>query len=87
MPREVVVDRGDDVVSMDGRKVGTVDGVAFDAVTGRPISLFVRHGFLFGYTVEVSGQYVKSVGDGHVMIGLSSDEFDRLEPVRTDHAA
>jgi uncharacterized protein YrrD len=72
---DVVVSEGSDVVTMDGDKVGEVHHIAFDAVSGRPIQLIVKKGFLFTQDVEIPVEEVASVDRGIVMLKLSKEEF------------
>jgi uncharacterized protein YrrD len=74
---DVVVSEGSDVVTMDGDKVGEVHHIAFDAVSGRPIRLVVKKGFLFTQDVEIPVEEIGSVDRGIVMLKLSKEEFRR----------
>ncbi len=71
----VVVSEGSDVVTMDGDKVGEVHHISFDAVSGRPIQLIVKKGFLFTQDIEIPVEEIASVERGIVMLRMSAEDF------------
>ena len=71
-----VIERGSEVYSSDGEKVGEVDSVSFDPQTGHPTGFLVRHGVLFSEDVEIPADAVASVDDD--LITLKADK-ERLE--------
>jgi sporulation protein YlmC with PRC-barrel domain len=72
----VVIDAGSHVVTMDGEKVGKVHDIAFDAVSGRPMWLIVRSGFLIKMDTELPGETIASVDNGTVYLNITKDDFD-----------
>ncbi len=71
-----VIERGADVISSDGEKVGEVNSISFDPQTGHPTSLLVRQGYLFSEDVEVPGEAVASVDDGVVTLKADKESVD-----------
>lgn len=69
-----VIQEGSEVYSADGEKVGEVHAVAFDAATGRTVSLVVRSGFLFTHDTELPGDVIASVDDQVVYLSLTKDQ-------------
>jgi sporulation protein YlmC with PRC-barrel domain len=63
-----VISAGDEIFSQDMEKVGEVQSIAFDSVTGRPIRLVVRQGWLFYKDWELSAASIAGVDDGVVYL-------------------
>jgi len=70
-----VISAGDEVLSRDGEKVGEVQNVAFDSVTGRPTHLTLRKGWLFHKDWELPADTIASVDDGVVYLKLNKTEL------------
>jgi len=70
-----VISAGDEVLSKDGEKVGEVQNVAFDSVTGRPTHLTLRKGWLFHKDWELPADIIASVDDGIVYLKLNKTEL------------
>ena len=71
-----VIERGADVLSSDGEKIGEVDSVSFDPQTGRPTGFLVRHGILFSEDVEIPAGAVASVDDGVIQLKTDKERID-----------
>ncbi len=71
-----VISAGDDVISRDGEKVGEVQSVVFDSVTGRTTILTVRQGWLFHKDWEMSADVIASVDDGVVYLNVDKDQLE-----------
>ncbi|MCW3096425.1 MAG: hypothetical protein JWL77_2043 [Chthonomonadaceae bacterium] len=63
-----VISAGDEIFSQDMVKVGEVKRISFDSVTGRPIRLIVRQGWLFHKDWELPANSIASVDDGVVYL-------------------
>jgi sporulation protein YlmC with PRC-barrel domain len=63
-----VISAGDEIFSQDREKVGEVQSIAFDSVTGRPIRLVVRQGWLFHKDWELPPDSIATVDDGVVYL-------------------
>jgi uncharacterized protein YrrD len=63
-----VISAGDEIFSQDMEKVGEVQSITFDSVTGRPMRLVVRQGWLFHKDWELSANSIASVDDGIVYL-------------------
>ncbi|HLJ57091.1 MAG TPA: PRC-barrel domain-containing protein, partial [Chthonomonadaceae bacterium] len=66
-----VISVGDDVFTADGEKVGEVENIVFDSVTGMPTHLTVRRGWLFHRDWELDADVIASVDDGQVTLKLN----------------
>lgn len=73
---EMTVEHGSRVVTRDGDKVGVVERVAFDAVSGRPITLVVRRGTILTEDLEIPGEKIESLDDDQVTLDMTKQEFD-----------
>ena len=71
-----VIQRGADVITRDGEKIGEVDSVSFDPQTGHPASFLVRRGFLFSEDVEIPAEAVSSVDDEVVYLKADRERVD-----------
>jgi sporulation protein YlmC with PRC-barrel domain len=71
-----VIERGSDVISSDGEKVGEVDSVSFDPESGHPTGFLVRHGILFSEDVEIPAEAVASVDDGIINLKADKEQID-----------
>lgn len=63
-----VISAGDEVLSWDLEKVGEVQSVFFDSVTGRPTRLVVRQGWLFHKDWEFTADAIATVDDGVIYL-------------------
>ncbi len=63
-----VISVGDQILSQDMEKVGEVQSITIDSVTGRPIRLVVRHGWLFHKDWELPADSIANVDDGVVYL-------------------
>ncbi|HZO91811.1 MAG TPA: PRC-barrel domain-containing protein [Chthonomonadaceae bacterium] len=71
-----VIEAGDDVISLDGQKLGQVHNVIFDPQTGQPITLVIRKGLVFTDHVELPAQAIASVEDGVVRLNLTKVQVE-----------
>lgn len=67
---------GSDVRSRDGKKVGEVQEVGYDATTGKPSHFVVRRGFLFTEDRQLPADTIATVEDGVVYLELSSADAE-----------
>ncbi|MFN0073322.1 MAG: PRC-barrel domain-containing protein [Chloroflexota bacterium] len=69
-----IIDTDSDVMSRDGEKIGEVEHLAIDSVTGKPSRLVVRKGFLLHTSLELPIGAIASVDDGVVTLNLDKSE-------------
>jgi len=81
--QNAVIGAGSEVYSSDGHKVGEIASVEFDSITGKPLMLRLRRGFLFTAEVDVPAEEVASMDDGRVDLKV---DRERLEAYAADHA-
>lgn len=75
----IKIKEGSPVRTADGHKVGEVHHLAFDVVTGRPISLTVRRGLLFGEDIELPAAEIAEMAENEVLLGMTEAEFKEWE--------
>jgi sporulation protein YlmC with PRC-barrel domain len=73
-----VIDKNSDVMSRDGEKIGEVEQLEIDSLTGKPARLVVRKGFLLTESIEVPLGAIASLDDGVVTLNLSRTEALKL---------
>ena len=66
------------VMSRDGEKIGEVESLAIDSVSGRPEKLVIRKGFLLRESLDLPISSIASVDDGVVTLNLDKDEALRM---------
>jgi len=76
--QDIVIDRGTDVITSDGKKLGTVDDVITGA-DGRVSGYIVQAGFLFHHDVAIQAEMIETIGEGHVRLRVTAEEL-RQEP-------
>jgi uncharacterized protein YrrD len=76
--QDIVIDRGTDVITSDGTKLGTVDDVITGA-DGRVSGYIVQAGFLFHHDVAIQAEMIETIGEGHVRLRVTAEEL-RQEP-------
>lgn len=69
-----VIDRGSNVMSRDGRKVGEVESITLDTTTGHPTRFVIRKGLLFTEDLELPVSTIASVDDGVVYLNLDREQ-------------
>ncbi|MHB8620677.1 MAG: PRC-barrel domain-containing protein [Chloroflexota bacterium] len=72
------VDRGSEVVTRDGEKIGEVANLVVDEVTKRASRLVVRRGILFTEDVELPGPWIESFDDHSVMLRVDKQAVEDL---------
>ena len=75
-PHDFLVTNGTDVIAADGDRVGSVEKVVFDTVSGRPISLMVKKGVIFTDDVEIPADRIASVDSDAVYLRITRSEFE-----------
>jgi len=70
-----VISAGDSVLSLEGMKVGEVQQIGFDSVSGRPTHLTLRRGWLFHKEWDVPADAIASVDDGVVYLNLDKAQL------------
>lgn len=69
-----VIDTDSDVMSRDGEKIGEVEALSMDTITGKPGRFVVRKGFFFTENLELPVSTIASLDDGIVTLNLDKDE-------------
>ena len=64
---------GTDVVGSDGKKIGTVEDVAYD-VDGKLTGFVVKAGFLFHHDVDVPADWIESISGNRVRLHVTADQ-------------
>lgn len=77
-PELAVISEGSEVFSRDGNTVGVVHQVAFDGVSGRPLSIVVRRGVLFHTDVVLPAECIASVENQMVFLTMDSEKLEDL---------
>jgi len=67
------VDSGTDVVGSDGKKIGTVEDVSYDA-GGKVSGFVVKAGFLFHHDVNIPADWIESVSGDRVRLNVTADQ-------------
>jgi uncharacterized protein YrrD len=71
-----VIDRGSDVKSLEGEKVGELHSLSFDPASHRLVNLVVRKGFLLTEDCEFPAETIADVDDGVVFLRLSKADIE-----------
>lgn len=77
-PREPVITAEEEVFDKAGQKVGEVDGVELDPVSGRIVRIIVRRGTLFRGETAIPASLIAKAG-GRITLSASADEVKKLE--------
>ncbi len=77
-PREPVIAAEEEVFDKAGQKVGEVDGVELDPVSGRVVRIIVRRGTLFRGETAIPASLIAKAG-GRITLSASADEVKKLE--------
>jgi len=77
-PREPDIAAEEEVLDKTGHKVGEVDGVEIDPVSGRIVRIIVRRGTLFRRETAVPASLIARTG-GTITLSVTADEVKRLE--------
>ena len=67
------LDSGTDVVGSDGKKIGTVEDVDYDA-TGKLTGFVVKAGFLFHHDVSIPMNWIESIAADTVILNITADQ-------------
>jgi uncharacterized protein YrrD len=71
------ISRGSDVIAMNGDKVGEVQDVEFDGMSGRPMSVVINRGVLFTERITLPADKIASVTDGAVNLNIDEEELKK----------
>ena len=77
-PREPSIAAEEEVFDKAGQKVGEVDGVELDPVSGRIVRIIVRRGTLFRGETAIPASLIAKAG-GRITLSASADEVKKLE--------
>jgi sporulation protein YlmC with PRC-barrel domain len=77
-PREPSIAAEEEVFDKAGQKVGEVDGVELDPVSGRIVRIIVRQGTLFRGETAIPASLIAKAG-GRITLSASADEVKKLE--------
>jgi uncharacterized protein YrrD len=74
----LLVSKGTDVITQDGKKVGRVDDILFsdDTISG----VMVRTGLIHHHDISVPVSVIESITDKHVRLRVTHAEFDAMTP-------
>jgi uncharacterized protein YrrD len=84
-PGTLGIREGMQVESVDGHKVGSVDALQADVVTGEIKGFVVMHGFLFKRDTFIPAGAVLTIRDGKVILALKKEEAQLLEKEDSQH--
>jgi uncharacterized protein YrrD len=73
------------VESVDEYRVGSVDALQADVVTGEIKGFVVKHGFLFKRDTFIPAGAVLTIRDGKVILALKKEEAQLLEKEDSQH--
>lgn len=71
------ISRGSDVIALNGDKVGEVQDVEFDGMSGRPMNVVISRGVLFTERITLPAEKIASVTDGAVNLNIDEEELKR----------
>ena len=77
-PREPSIAAEEEVFDKAGQKVGDVDGVELDPVSGRIVRIIVRRGSLFRRETAIPASLIAKAG-GRITLSATVDEVKKLE--------
>jgi len=67
---------GADVIGSQGERLGTVELVRTDGVSGQPTSFVIKSGFwIFGKHKMLSTDTVAEITDDRIVVGMTKHEF------------
>lgn len=72
--QDIVIDRGTDVITSDGKKIGTVDDV-ISGPDGRVSGYLVQAGFLFHHDVAIQAEMIETIGEDHVRLRVTAEQL------------
>lgn len=72
---------GDDVLDMDGEKVGVIDLLEVDAATGEPTRLVVREGMIFRTKHEVPASSIGELSNRGIILDIRKDQLETEQGV------
>lgn len=75
----VGIDRGMDVESSDGHKVGSIDALVTDPQTHQLSEIVVKHGFIFTHDTSIPASHITSMESGKVKLDLDQNQVKALE--------
>lgn len=74
--RDIEIQEGADVRSNEGDRLGVVEEIRTDSVSGQQTSFVMKSGFwIFGKNRILSTDTVERVEDGAIVVGISKDEL------------
>jgi len=75
----VVVERGLDVLDVNGEKAGEVGDVSIDSTTGRPTRVRLRQGIIFKNEVDIPVAWLESIATSGITLNVSHERVEELD--------